>query len=215
MGRIGKRSAAAICAAFLLLAACHTPEKTAALTAAGVTLIGGALPSQELEQIYYVGIFDPLEQLPQAVYRLTVRGQASMLSSMKFASGWVPAPLIDGLDSRIGFTADGHLSITPAKGADETDVGVGRRLMLFGPEGFQEAPRDYRLVIVMSSSPEAFFNAVGESLEAVVNVQREADDSVASTRILQELLRLKQEQIDLQRLEARLGNKTASPGGAP
>ena len=39
--------------------------------------------------------------------------------------------------------------------------------MLFGPEGFREAPKDHRLVIVMGSSPDAFFNAMDNSLGAV------------------------------------------------
>ena len=48
--------------------------------------------------------------------------------------------------------------------AKDTSALSGRRLMMFGPEGFREAPRNHRLVVVMGSSPEKFFSAVDEAL---------------------------------------------------
>jgi hypothetical protein len=193
---------------------CETPEGNAALVAAGATVAGGYSPSQEIEQTYYVGVFDPTEQVPQAVYRLTVRGQASFLSDVKFASGWVPAPLIDGLGTRISFDGDGNVDITAsaegaAPGAGEAGIGIGRRLMMFGPEGFREAPADHRLVIVFSSTPEEFFKSVGDSLQAVVKVQQERRDSTASQRILEELLRLQEEERQLLELQQRLDAPTS------
>ena len=38
-----------------------------------------------------------MEQVPPSVYRVRVKGQASFLSATKFASGWVPADLVDSL----------------------------------------------------------------------------------------------------------------------
>ena len=56
-----------------------------------------ASPSNEIEQVYYIGIFDPQEQLPPQVYRIRVRGQASAFSRTRFASGWVRAEIADSL----------------------------------------------------------------------------------------------------------------------
>ena len=47
---------------------------------------------------------------------------------------------------------------------------TGRRLVMFGPEGFREAPKDHRLVVVMGSNPDAFFSAVDEALGVVASV---------------------------------------------
>ncbi|HYE32224.1 MAG TPA: hypothetical protein VEH27_12400, partial [Methylomirabilota bacterium] len=71
------------------------------LAVAGATLSGSQMITDELEQIYYLGVFDPLEQLPPTIYRVTVRGQSSALNRSKFASGWVPAPFIDSLSARV------------------------------------------------------------------------------------------------------------------
>ena len=70
----------------LLLAGCHTSVQTGALVTGGVTLAGARTPSQDLEQIYYLGVFDPEEQLPPTFYRLTVRGQASAMSRTRPSS---------------------------------------------------------------------------------------------------------------------------------
>lgn len=71
------------CAVRLLLVStfcfCSGCEAAAgwAVGAAAVTVVGAQTPSQSIEQTYYVGVFDPKEQIPPALYRLTVRGQAS------------------------------------------------------------------------------------------------------------------------------------------
>ena len=36
--------------------------------AGAVTALGGEAANQELEQVYYLGVFDPQEQVPEAVY---------------------------------------------------------------------------------------------------------------------------------------------------
>jgi hypothetical protein len=196
--------AALVVLPLLLALACQTPGQTAGAVAATVAVVGGATPTQSIEQTYYVGIFDPHEQLPQAVYRLTVHGQASAISSMRFASGWVPAKFVDGLGSRVGFNDQGQVKI------EEGDAGAAinpsRRLMMFGPEGFREAPRDYRLAIVMGSSPQAFFDSIDSALAAVVQVQQERLESPESQRILEELYRLQREHRDLDRLAQRFAD---------
>src|SRR4051794_16313012 len=76
---------------------CSTPEQTITLVG-GTTSVLGQSPAQEIQQVYYLGVFDPQEQVPPAVYRITVHGQGSAMSFVRFASGWVPAPLIDSLN---------------------------------------------------------------------------------------------------------------------
>lgn len=184
------------------ICACHSLGGVAA-GAAVITVVGAQAPSQSIEQTYYVGIFDPLEQLPPAVYRLTVRGQASSISAMRFASGWVPAALIDGLGSRIGFNDQGQVTVDSEE-ASASSLASSRRLMMFGPEGFREAPKDHRLAIVMGSSPEAFFAAIENSLAAVVSVQQERLESGEAQRILEELYRLQGERQQIDEVADRL-----------
>lgn len=147
---------------------CHEPVAASLGVAAGVTTIGGYSPTHELEQVYYLGVFDPEEQVPPAVYRIRVRGQSSLISNTSYASGWVPAGLVDSLGTR--FTANpntGGVKITRGDTEAETAIKSYRRQMLFGPEGFREAPRDHRLVIVMGASPENYFKAVNMALGKV------------------------------------------------
>lgn len=193
----------ALVLAAALSSACDTPGGVAAGVATAATLLGARSPSQSIEQTYYVGIFDPLEQLPPAVYRMTVRGQASAISRTRFASGWVPASLVDGLGSHIGFDQAGKVTLEDSEKTTGAIV-PGRHLMLFGPEGFREAPKDHRLAIVMGSSPQEFFNAIQDSLAAVVHVQQEALESNESQHILEELYRLLQERQELAELDLRL-----------
>lgn len=143
-----------------------TPVENIVLwTAVGTAFVAGS-PAQEIEQIYYLGVFDPQEQVPPTVYRIRVHGQASFISNMRFGSGWVPAGLIDSLGTNIGFN-DGSISIDQESSDKLSSIQTGRRLVLFGPEGFREAPEGHRLVIVMGSSPEEFFNAIDRSLGVV------------------------------------------------
>ena len=136
------------------LTACENIEGTVALGVVGATLVGAQSPSHEIQQIYYLGVFDPQDQLPPQVYRVRVHGQASFVSLVNFASGWVPANLIDSLGTTVSLNKQtGGVKFQKA-GEDETaPLKTGRRLVVFGPEGFREAPADHRLVVVMGSSP--------------------------------------------------------------
>lgn len=149
-----------------LLPGCATPAQTAGAVIGGVTVAGAQIPTDEIEQIYYLGVFDPQEQLPPTIYRVTVRGQSSFLNSSKFASGWVHAGLIDSLSSRASDTGIGATDFPGTGQAPNADdlLKVGRRLVMFGPEGFREAPKDHRLVVVMGGDPKAFFDAVDLAL---------------------------------------------------
>ena len=101
---------AALC---VIQAGCATLEQNVAAGVLGTTVLGARTPAQEIEQIYYLGVFDPQEQVPPTVYRVRVHGQASIISNMKFASGWVHANLIDSLGSHIEFDREGgRVSIT-------------------------------------------------------------------------------------------------------
>src|SRR5437879_5604100 len=77
----------------LWLSGCASPAGTYALGAVGATVLGAQSPNNEIEVIYYLGVFDPQDQLPPTVYRVRVHGQASFISLTKFASGWVRAEL--------------------------------------------------------------------------------------------------------------------------
>ncbi len=166
--------------------------------AVGATLAGGRSPSHELEQIYYLGVFDPREQVPEAVYRVTVKGQASFLSFTRFASGWVPAPIIDSLGGKVQLSGLANepnpLTITGAAADAVSNIQTGRRLVLFGPEGFREAPKDHRLVIVMGTSPQEFFKAIDTALGEFAQVQLERDNAGLQKQLMQALLELRNDQ---------------------
>jgi hypothetical protein len=137
----------------------------AGVVAAGVlTLgIGGAIKGHEIKDIYYVGVVDPLAQIPPTLYRITIRGEASIVSSVRFESGWVKSQLVDSLGTSVRFDDSGAVRITKGEG-DALQLESGRPLWLFGPEGFRPAPKDERLVVVMGSDPSAFFQAVSKVL---------------------------------------------------
>lgn len=157
----------------------------------GVTAVGAHAPAQEIQQVYYLGVFDPQEQVDPTVYRVTVHGQASVISRMKFGSGWVPANVVDALNTSIGFDKKSDRPvIRTAEGKDPEGIQTGRRLVLFGPEGFREAPADHRLVIVMGSDPEAYFRAVDEVLGVVAGAQQEQRNSTLRTALFEALLQI-------------------------
>lgn len=202
-------------AAMILAAAaggCGSAVGNVALAEGGVTLLGGETPSQELDQVYYLGVFDPQEQVPEAVYRLTVRGQASIYSSMRFASGWVPAKFVDALSTQIGSSSDPTTRPVVDKGDTEmlANLKPGRRLMLFGPEGFREAPADQRLVIVMGASPEAFFKAIDLSLGALAQAQAQRaqgqEAQQVSSAMTQALADAKSQQQSFIQLQSRVNS---------
>lgn len=167
---------------FFPLLGCGSLPENIALGAAGVTAVAARTPAQEIEQIYYLGVFDPQEQVKPEVYRVRVRGQASIMSGMDFGSGWVPASIIDALGSSISFK-DGKVVIDKSGQDFGATFLTGRKLMLFGPEGFREAPKDHRLVIVMGASPEKFFNAMDQSLTAA-NQAIQAQSNAGLTQLL-------------------------------
>jgi hypothetical protein len=148
-----------------LTAGCHTAAQTAGLVTAGI-VTGSVSPANEIEQIYYLGIFDPEEQLPPQMYRVRVHGQSAFISGDSFASGWVPARLMDSLSGRVSIDAYGGAGpdIQEPSTNATVSLNVGRRMLLFGPEGFREAPANERLVIVMSSNPSKFFDAIDQTL---------------------------------------------------
>ncbi len=188
------------------LPGCTGAAENAAL--AGGIVVGTAIlaqsPANEIEQIYYLGVFDPREQVPPTVYRIRVHGQASAISNTKFASGWVKADLIDSLQSKVGFEAEGGgVEVTGAENGGGA-IKTGRRLMVFGPEGFRESPTDHRLVIVMGASPQAFFQAIDDSLGVIAEVQQEQLESALAQDLFQELQRVRAERIRLVDLQADL-----------
>jgi hypothetical protein len=190
--------------ALLVLGACShlsSGEKAALGGLVVGTYIGSQLPSSDIEQVYYLGVFDPQEQLPPTLYRVRVRGQASALSNTKFASGWVRADLIDSL-STISFQKQGSsFEITKADEQAKA-LSTGRRLMMFGPEGFREAPKDHRLVIVMGADPDKFFGAVDEALGVVAAATQGAGGAQLERDLFRELSLLQAQRIRLEELRA-------------
>ena len=161
--------AAALLVGAGLESGCHTPAETAALTGgilAGATLAGAAAPTHEIEQVYYLGVFDPNEQVPTSIYRLRVHGQSSVWNATRFASGWVPAKYIDSLSSQVSLDPNGTSAakIDPASADQEATMQAGRKLCVFGPEGFRPISADYRLVIVMSADPSQYFSTIDQML---------------------------------------------------
>ncbi len=192
-----------------------TPAENIVLWTAVGTAIVASSPAQEIEQIYYLGVFDPQEQVPPMVYRIRVHGQASLISNMKFGSGWVPANLIDSLGTNISFK-DSNISIDQESSAKLSSIQTGRRLVLFGPEGFREAPEGYRLVIVMGASPDKFFNAIDRSLGTVSQAIAQQRNEGLSQLLLLALSETKTERIRLDDLEKDVENDLrAQKGGNP
>ena len=200
LGRFLTRTAMVLMAgpALCLLGGCSTHMASSVLESnllyGGALLAAAGAPGAEIEQIYYLGVLDPQEQVPSTVYRVRVHGQASAISFTSFASGWVRASLIDSLGSSIGADKEtGDISITNTADADFGSLKTGRRLVLFGPEGFREAPKDHRLVIVMGASPEKFFKAMDESLGIVAEVKAEQRATSLQTELFQALIQVKGE----------------------
>src|SRR6266498_4376384 len=194
--------------ASLLVNGCATPYQTAGLTVGLATATGSRAPAHELEQIYYVGVFDPEEQLPPTVYRLTVRGQVSLLSSTKFASGWVPAGVIDSLNGRIGLDAygSGDVEFTQTNKHYNVNLKTGRRLMMFGPEGFREAPRNHRLVIVMGANTKGFFDAVDGALAEISSVVVERKNAALEKQLFEAMISTTSSRENLMRFKAQVAD---------
>ncbi len=174
-----------------------------AVTIALSAFLGSCSGPGRLEQIYYLGAFDPLEQVPPTVYRITVNAYADPVSTVRYASGWVPADLIDSLGSRVKLDQEsGDIEVT---GGDQLSrLQTGRRLIQFGPEGFREAPAHHRLVIVMGTSPEKFFQAIDQSLGVVTEVNEERKSSSIAQSLFEEMSRIREEQLAMQKLASEV-----------
>ncbi|MBT4043534.1 MAG: hypothetical protein HOK21_17505 [Rhodospirillaceae bacterium] len=182
------------------LTGCQTGPAEISAGIVGATILGGRSAANEIEQTYYLGIFDEREQLPEAVYRVRLHGQASAISATKFASGWLPAQFVDTLGTSVTFDKKGKAPVIGKVGDDVSAKAfkTGRRLILFGPEGFREAPANHRLVVVMGSSPDAFFNAINQSVGTIAAATQGNDRAVSQSELFDALRRLKQEQDDLE-----------------
>ncbi len=193
---------------------CSTFQRDASIGVGGAVAVGAYPPTSDIEQIYYLGVFDPREQIPPSVYRVRVKGQASFMSWTKFGTGWVPASLIDTIGTNMSFgNEDGKLSIT--KETDEFGgITTGRGLMLFGPEGFRPAPRDHRLVMVMGSSPDEFFNAIDQSLGVIAEVRQEQLFSSLNKLLFEALSQVKAEKERLGDLENKINEDLVVKKGA-
>lgn len=185
-----------------LSSGCNSVPQNIALGAVIGTGVGAVIPGHDIEQVYYLGSFDFQEQVPPALYRVRVRGQASIISWMRFGSGWVPADLIDSLGSSVEINKkDGKITMTKAGQDELSKLTIGRRLMQFGPEGFRAVPKDHRLVILMGSSPEGFFNAMDKALGAVSQAQLDQDSRTLNGLLFEALTKVRAEQ---QLVEAQL-----------
>ncbi|MCK4794108.1 MAG: hypothetical protein KAV87_60835 [Desulfobacteraceae bacterium] len=178
---------------------CTTTNDTIA-AGIGVAAFLAHSPNNEIEQIYYLGVYDPQEQVPPTVYRVRVHGQASAMSFTRFSSGWVPADVIDSLGTRVHFEkAGGALKIEDAEKLNNA-LPTGRKLVLFGPEGFRPAPKNHRLVIVMGSNPEEFFKAIDESLGMISKVKMQQRNMKLQQDVFTELLQISNERQRLDEL---------------
>jgi len=208
------RVAATVAMTGLLITGCSTdPATRNSLLGVGVA-VAAVTPSTNLEQVYYLGVFDPQDQLPPTLYRVRVRGQASALNFTRYASGWVHADLIDSLSTSVKFSSkelDSGVQVSAADGADYKAFQTGRRLVLFGPEGFREAPPNHRLVIAMGSSPEKFFNAIDQALGNVAAATQGQSGPRLEQGLFKELLRLRSER---ERLEDIRSESKPVAGGS-
>ena len=194
-------SACALAGLALCSGCSHVVSGAAERNLVATTALSAAtyLPTTALEQIYYLGVFDPQEQLPPTLYRVRVKGQSSFINWTRYASGWVPAAVIDSLSTSAKFENNKDVSVNEVNDSLKTAL-TGRRLVLFGPEGFREAPKDYRLVIVMGSSPDKFFQAVDEALGSVASVTQGNSGPILEQGLLRELLRVQTEHGALEEL---------------
>jgi hypothetical protein len=217
----GRLPAAAMSLVILVsIGGCHTTAETVGLTVGAATVVGGRSVGSEIEQTYYLGVFDPQDQLPPQVYRLRVHGQGSFIGLTKFASGWVPAALADSLGSTISFssTTSGSnpeaLQLTSAGSDQSVKLAAGRRLVMFGPEGFREAPADQRLVIVMGTNPSGYFNGIDNALGklSAQSAQKKATQNAdqLSHELLQDLVSLDAERAKLDALTSEVDKSLPS-----
>jgi hypothetical protein len=193
-----------------LLSGCDTLQGNIALGAVVTTAYLAQAPTTEVTQIYYLGVFDPQDQVPPAVYRVRVKGQASWLSTTNFASGWVRAELVDSLGTTLSAPAQPGDAATIKKTEElQAKLRTGRRLVMFGPEGFREAPAEHRLVIVTGSSPEKYFEALDQVLGEVSGAIEGQRGSALNRQLLDALTALNGERTRLADLQRDLDSDAA------
>jgi hypothetical protein len=170
------------------LQGCHSLAAQVTGGIVGTTFLGARSVGSEIQQTYYLGVLDPESQVPTQVYRLRVHGQGSALGFTRFGSGWVPAAIADSLGTNISFDKDSSGPSIQSASKDSTAVlKPGRRLVLFGPEGFREAPADQRLVIVMGSDPSAYFQGIETALGNVAEGKAKQSAQQSSGQLNQSL----------------------------
>lgn len=159
--------ASVLVAALLMQTGCGTvtQQTVSALTGAGMLI-----PNADIRQTYYLGSFDPTSQLPPSIYRIRVSGQSSILNQTRFASGWYPAGLVDSLTGQLGMDVKSG-TITPSGSTETTSNLTGRGLVMFGPEGMRDAPRNHRLVVIMGADPAQVEQAFSSALRTVASVR--------------------------------------------
>lgn len=182
------------------LSGCDTVAHRNQAVLAGTLAAQAVVPNFDLEQIYYLGSFDPSGQLPPTLYRIRVRGQAAFLSRTRFASSWVPAEVIDGLGASVELdNGNGQVRIQRESTGVALDGG-GRRLVQFGPEGFRTAPKNHRLVVLMGSSPEAMEQAFASALGTVASARTAGNGQAVDKDALATLLEAARQRSRLQAL---------------
>lgn len=179
----------------------HVPTRNSLAAATVATL--AATPNADIEQTYYLGSFDPQDQVPPAIYRIRVRGQSSVLNRTRFASSWVPAEVVDALTGSISFKDKdkSSLDVQTSAAAGAKGLDVGRGMIMFGPEGFREAPRNHRLVIVMGSDPEQVEQAFASALGTVASVKFGQGGAAVNDAVMDLLLKLADEKDSLRQLQ--------------
>jgi hypothetical protein len=86
--------------------------------------------------------------------------------------------------------------------------------MMFGPEGFREAPANHRLVLVMGSSPEKYFEAVDTVLGTVSQAFAKQRQSGLTAELMTALTTTSRERADLAELRTRLESELPRQGEA-
>jgi len=157
--------------------------------------------STRIQTTHYLGVFDPQQQVPEELYKVTIDGNASAVSDVKYASGWVPAAEADLLVTQVKRDDQDNITIT-GDASVSVSVGTRRRFFEIGPSGVSTQPEDGRFVIVMGSNPDYFFrkmglltrfgkddSAIASSIAALANVVREKQVAAAgqTQKALEEL----------------------------
>jgi hypothetical protein len=120
--------------------------------------------------------------------------------------------LVDSLAGRFVLdpNGQGEVQMFHSDSTNRVTLETGRRFWSFGPEGFRENPKDYRLVIVMGGSPDAFFKAIDHALGDMGVAQGQASSSTLQTKIIQQLLALEKSRVELQEVELQTARQMPS-----